>query len=567
VTSGEHGDGQARGELLPRLYGEQLARAFREMKGIFDPGNRMNPGKVVDPYPILAHLRLGAGYRPWEPETAFAYPDDDFTFSRAALRCVGVGKCRRHDGGTMCPSYRVTGEEKHSTRGRARLLFEMLQGEVITDGWRSAEVKEALDLCFACKGCKSDCPVDVDMATYKAEFLSHHYAGRLRPMAAYTMGGIYWWARLASHAPRLANLAIRTPGLANLTRWLGGISQRRRIPAFARRTFRDGFGERRPGAWAGRSAGTVGAGVTEGAKVPEGARVTEGAQRTGGGGRRVILWPDTFNNFFHPSVADAAVEVLEAAGWEVVIPRKMLCCGRPLYDYGFLGTAKKLLAEIVDELAPEIAAGVPVVGLEPSCIATFRDELVNLLPGDPAARRLSQQTFTLAELLRRQDGGQGALAGARLAGRAVYHAHCHHKSVIGDHDEQALLAGLGLELEAPDTGCCGMAGAFGFERDKYDVSVAAGELVLLPAVRGAGRDELVIADGFSCREQIAQLTDRRALHTAQVLQLALEADGATALPELPERRFGETGGARRWPWLLAAAGAAGAGWAAWKRRR
>jgi FAD/FMN-containing dehydrogenase/Fe-S oxidoreductase len=556
VLSGEHGDGQARAELLPKLYGEEIAGALREMKGIFDPGNRMNPGKVVDPYPILDNLRLGADYRPWEPETDFAYPHDDHRFSRAALRCVGVGKCRRESGGTMCPSYRVTGEEMHSTRGRARLLFEMLRGDVITDGWRSEEVKEALDLCLACKGCKSDCPADVDMATYKAEFLSHYYAGRLRPPAAYSMGLIYWWARLAAKAPRLVNFATQTPGLSHLAKLLGGISQRRRVPRFAHRTFRAGFAARRPGAFAGKSAGV---------RAP-GSGVPAVAHR-----RRVVLWPDTFNNFFDPAVAHAAVDVLEAAGWEVVVPRAMLCCGRPLYDYGFLGVAKKLLREIVDELAPEIEDGVPVVGLEPSCVATFRDELVNLLPGDRNAERLARQTWTLAELLEQKaDGGDGEKArpldGFRLEGRAVYHAHCHHKAVMDARDETNLLERLGLVLETPDTGCCGMAGAFGFERDKYDLSMACGERVLLPAVRGAGRGELVIADGFSCREQIAQGTGRRALHTAQVLELALDG-GAGPLPEPPERRVPGPRGGRRWPWLLAAAAAAGAGYAAWKRRR
>jgi len=482
--SGEHGDGQALAELLPKMYGEELCRAFGELKAIWDPENRMNPGKVVDPYPILSNLRLGPDYSPWEPETAFRYPADGGSFARAARRCVGVGKCRRNGGGTMCPSYMVTREETHSTRGRAHLLHEMLTG-ALPGGWRNQEVKEALDLCLACKGCKTECPAGVDMATYKAEFLHHHYAGRLRPRAAYAMGLVHRWARLAARAPRLANLAGRAPGLSAIAKWLAGIAPERRLPAFAARTFRDRF-ERRPAADGGN-----------------------------GGGRRVLLWPDTFTNHFHPEIGEAAVEVLEAAGFEVSIPRAGLCCGRPLYDFGFLDRARAQLADILDALAPEIAAGTPVVGLEPSCTAVFRDELPNLFPDDERAGRLARQTFTLAELLADRAPGW---APPRRAGRALFHAHCHQKSVLGAKKDAALLRAAGLEVDAPVTGCCGMAGAFGFEADKYRVSVAVGERVLLPAVRAAAPDTLVVTDGFSCREQIAQLTGRRPLHLAEVLR-------------------------------------------------
>src|SRR6266571_2548389 len=357
--SGEHGDGQARAELLPKMFGPELVAAFQEFKAIWDPHGKMNPGKVVNPYRMDENLRLGTSYNPPQLKTHFRFPDDQGRFSRATLRCVGVGACRRIEGGTMCPSFMVTREEQHSTRGRARLFFEMLEGNPLQGGWRSEEVKEALDLCFACKGCKSDCPVNVDMATYKAEFLSHYYEGRLRPLTAYTMGLIHWWARLAAFMPGVANFFTHAPLLRNVAKKLAGIAPQRQVPAFAPQTFKQWFRQRSP----------------RNLDKPV-----------------VILWPDTFNNHFHPETAIAAVEVLEAAGYRVEVPQQALCCGRPLYDYGMLDTAKHLLRTILDTLRPQITQGVPVVGLEPSCVAVFRDELVNLFPGDAEARRLSQQT-------------------------------------------------------------------------------------------------------------------------------------------------------------------------------
>ncbi len=364
ALSGEHGDGQSRARLLPKMYGEELVEAFRRFKGIWDPDGAMNPGKVVDAYAPDENLFLGVDYDPPDVETHFRFPQDKYSFANATIRCVGVGKCRRKDGGTMCPSYMVTREEMHSTRGRARLLYEMMRGQTIENGWKSEEVKEALDLCLACKGCKGDCPVDVDMATYKAEFLSHYYEGRLRPRHAYAMGLIYWWARLARHAPGLVNAITGAPILGTVVKKLGGVHPARRMPRYAPRTFRDWFRDRPPS--------TV-------------------------DGPRVIVWPDTFNNFFHPEVGRAAVEVLEGAGFRPVMPGPMLCCGRPLYDYGMLTLAKHLLRRVVDELGDEIRDGTPVVGLEPSCVATFRDELINLFPHDKDAQRLSRQTYLLTE--------------------------------------------------------------------------------------------------------------------------------------------------------------------------
>lgn len=491
--SGEHGDGQARAELLPRMFGPELVQAFRDFKAIWDPLGKMNPGKVVDPNPITSNLRIGPDYNPPQPETHFQYPDDHGKFSRAALRCVGVGKCRDHGGKVMCPSYLATREEKHSTRGRARLLWEMLNGDVLTDGWKSEAVHEALDLCLACKGCKGDCPVNVDMATYKAEFLSHYYEGRMRPRHAYSMGLIPWWARLASQAPILANLAGQTPIVRDLLKVVGGIAHQRRLPRFAHQTFRDWFRRRTPPAVK--------------ANAPA-----------------VILWPDTFSNHFHPDIAKAGVEVLEAAGYRVRIPRTHLCCGRPLYDFGMLDLAKRLLRRILDEMRPSIEAGVPIVGLEPSCVAVFRDELINLFPKDEHAQRLSRQTYLLSEFLNERAKDFQL---PRLGGRAILHGHCHQKSLMGMTDEEKILQKLGVEFEAPEPSCCGMAGSFGFEAgEHYEVSMTCGERHLLPAVREADADTLIIADGFSCQEQIKQGSKRRPLHLAEVIQMALRRDAA-----------------------------------------
>lgn len=484
--SGEHGDGQAKAEFLPVMYGEELMQAFREFKAIWDPDNRMNPGKVIDPYRADENLKYGPDYRPWRPATQFAFRSlEGEGLNRAVERCVGMGKCRAHAGGVMCPSYRATREERYSTRGRARLLSEMLRGEVIEDGWQSAEVREALELCLACKGCKSDCPTHTDMASYKAEFMHHHYRGRLRPRQAYTMGWINRWARAASLAPRLVNLLAATPGLSALLKFAGGVSQRREIPRIARRSFRKWFSRRR-------------------------------AAQAGSRGR-VILWADTFNNHFQPGSAAAAVEVLEALGYTVSVPQRQLCCGRPLYDFGMLDSARGYLREILDALADDIRAGVPVIGLEPACLSVFRDELPNLFPDDARAAALAKQCRLFSDFLMEVKDWDAP----QLGGEALVHGHCHQKSVFGMAAEMALLKRLGIQARTAESGCCGMAGAFGFHPQHYDVSVTAAEAALLPAVRAASEKTLIVASGYSCREQIAQLSDRNALHIAEVVALAL----------------------------------------------
>lgn len=489
--SGEHGDGQARGELLERMVGPRLVEAFREFKAIWDPQGAMNPGKVVDAYPRDSNLAQGPDFNPPHRDTEFAFTMDQGSFNRAATRCVGVGKCRRLSGGVMCPSFMATREEKHSTRGRARLLFEMVRGGAgggpIDDGWRSEQVHDALDLCLACKGCKHDCPVNVDMATYKAEFHRHYYQGRARPREAWSLGLIQYWARAAGLAPALANRVIQAPGIDRLVKWAGDIAPARALPRF-KPGFRRAFGSR-------------------------GAR---------GGGKRVLLFPDTFNDHFHPEALWAAVAVLERAGYAVAIPGRWLCCGRPLYVWGWIDRARAQLGAILDALEDDIKAGTPVVGLEPACMATFKDELRELFPDDDRAHRLGRQSFMLEDFLRAE-----GVAPPRLAGRALVQAHCYRKSVLGLDGLEGTLADMGLDVEVLDSGCCGMAGSFGFEARHYGVSMACAEQVLLPAVRDAPAGTFLIADGYSCREQIFQATGRETLHPAEVLRLAGGGGGVT----------------------------------------
>lgn len=482
--SGEHGDGEAKGELLPKMFGPELMRAFHDFKQIWDPQWKMNPGKVVDPFPLDRNLREGPEYKPAAVKTHFHFPDDHGSFAAAAERCFGVGKCRSLTGGTMCPSFRATREEMHSTRGRAHLLFEMMRGDELGRGWRSPHVREALDLCLSCKGCKSDCPVSVDMATYKAEFLSHYYRGRLRPASAYAMGLIQVWAGLARLAPDLVNAATHIAPFDAIAKWFGGITQQRELPRFASRTFTQWF-ERRP--------------------------------RQNGNAQRVVLWPDTFTNNFEPEVARAAVEALESAGYAVSIPDNPVCCGRPLYEYGMLGRARRYGRRNLHVLRDALAADLPIVVLEPSCLSVFKDEMVNLFPDDPDATKLARNSYSLDDfLIERLD-----YEPPHFARTAIVHGHCHQKALGGIDSELKLLHRMGMQTQTPDSGCCGLAGSFGYEAGHYDVSMKIGEHVLLPKVREADDDTLIVSSGFSCREQIQHGTGRVAIHPAQVVQMAL----------------------------------------------
>jgi FAD/FMN-containing dehydrogenase/Fe-S oxidoreductase len=486
--SGEHGDGQSRAELLPIMFGTDIVEAFREFKTIWDPEWKMNPGKIVDPYLITENLRIGTSYNPWAPKTTFQFPKDEGSFSKAALRCVGVGQCRRQNEGTMCPSYMVTKEEKYSTRGRARLLFEMLNGQVIgKNKWRDKAVKDALDLCLACKGCKSDCPVNVDMASYKAEFLSHFYKNRLRPRSAYAFGFISRWSRFATLSPRLINFFTQTPILKSIAKFFVGMAPQRQVPRYAKQTFQDWFQQRK---------------VEETSNPP------------------IILWPDTFCNYFHPEIAIAAVEVLEWLGYKVTVPKKPVCCGRPFYDYGFLNQAKDHLQNILNNFKQEIRAGIPVIALEPTCLAVFRDELINLFPHDEDANRLSKQSFLFSEFIQ-NNCKETKLP--HLNCKALVHGHCHQKAIVGMDDDKKIMTRLGLDFKILDSGCCGMAGSFGYEKgEHYDLSIKAGERMLFPAINDSSQDTLIISNGFSCRTQILDNTKRSVLHLAEVIQLALQ---------------------------------------------
>ena len=477
--SGEHGDGRARGELLPYMYSADAIDAFREVKRLFDPDDRLNPGVIVDPAPVDADLRVPAA-RPLRQHLGFAYPKDGNDLSTAVHRCVGVGKCRADTtttGGVMCPSYLATRDEKDSTRGRSRVLQELANGSLI-DGYRAPELAEALDLCLSCKGCSADCPAGVDMATYKSEVLFQKYRRRLRPPSHYALGWLPRWARLASRAPRLANRTLRSERLAGVAKRAGGIDARRPLPQFARRSFRRWFADRPP-------------------------RV----------GAPVLLWVDTFTDHFTPEVGEAAVRVLEAAGYDVRIPERSVCCGLTWISTGQLDGARRRLRGTLDALDAALRDGTPIVGLEPSCAAVLRHDLPALLPDDPRSAQVAAATRTLAELLRETDGWTAPdLTGVQ----AVAQPHCHQHAVMGWQADAALLAEAGAEVDAVG-GCCGLAGNFGVERGHYEVSVAVAETALLPALRAAPHDAVVLADGFSCRTQLDQLARTRGQHLAQLL--------------------------------------------------
>ncbi|MFC9468528.1 FAD-binding and (Fe-S)-binding domain-containing protein [Streptomyces coelicoflavus] len=512
--SGEHGDGQARAELLPRMYGEETVALFERAKAVWDPDDLLNPGMLVRPAPLDTNLRFSV--LPREPvDVEFGYPADGGDFSAAVRRCVGVAKCRTTSvsgAGVMCPSFRATGDEAHSTRGRARLLHEMLAGEVVTDGWRSTEVRDALDLCLSCKGCRSDCPVEVDMATYKAEFLHHHYEGRRRPAAHYAMGWLPVWLRWAARtrtAPVLNALASLRP-LAAVAKRLGGIAGERDVPRLAGETF--------SGWWRGRRRAAA------------------------GDGDLVVLWPDTFTEHLSPSVGRAAVRVLEAAGLRVALPptlrgravvgdgtsrsalsllaarRGRVCCGLTYVSTGQLDRARAVMRRTLDLMAPVLETPAPVVVLEPSCAAALRTDLPELLHDDPRAARLAERVLTFAEVLERHAPGWSPPAVNRPA---VGQTHCHQHAVLGDAADRRLRASAGLTGDLTG-GCCGLAGNFGFEDGHYEVSAACAEDQLLPAVREAPDGAVVLADGFSCRTQLEQLAGVRGRHLAEVLAEELE---------------------------------------------
>ncbi len=488
-ASGEHGDGRARGELLKYMYSESALETFGQVKRIFDPSGVLNPGVIAAPAPLDADLRVPAA-RPLRTGLGFAYSHDGGDFTTAVHRCVGVGKCRADNtgtGGVMCPSYLATRDEKDSTRGRARVLQELANGSLVT-GWDAPEVAEALDLCLSCKGCSTDCPAGVDMATYKAEALYQRYRRRLRPASHYSLGWLPRWARLAALAPRLANATLGTRFTAQLAKRLGGIDERRDLPRFAPQSFRRWFG--------GHARNTT--------------------------GKPVLLWVDTFTNAFAPHVGRAAVQVLESAGYSVSITQRTACCALTWISTGQLDGARKQLRRAIGSLGPALDAGMPIVGLEPSCTAALRADAAELLPDDPRAAALSGAVRTLAELLAETPGWTPPDL-SDVAG--VAQPHCHHRAAGSWAADAALLASAGASVNAVG-GCCGLAGNFGVERGHYDVSVAVAETALLPAVReavrSAGKDAAILADGFSCRTQLDQLAGTPGTHLAELLATRLD---------------------------------------------
>ena len=511
--SGEHGDGQSRAALLPKMFGPELMQAFRKFKELWDPDNRMNPGKVVDavrvydPVENLRHGPVGGpaanGHAHAQFETHFAFAKDDGSMERATERCVGVGACRKAGPGVMCPSYRATGDEQHSTRGRARLLWEMLAGDLRREGFRSEAVHEALDLCLSCKACKTECPVAVDLAAYKAEFLAQHYKGRLHPLQHYIFGFADKFARWGSLVPGVTNAILTGPVTGPLIKHIAGVAHERQLPRLARKSFVSGHASN--GFVTGHDFSRPDPGANDGTLAPE-ARASA----------QVLLWPDTWNNYYHPQTLAAAETVLTEAGFKVIVPKGHICCGRPLYDFGHLGAARAYLADVLDRMAPHIDAGLPFIFLEPSCASVFKDELPELFPNAARARKLREQVWLLADWLAEKapDFMQGRLSGAHI----LIHGHCHHKAVFGGPKKEiALLRQAGATVQLIEAGCCGMAGPFGFEADKFEVSKTIANQGLLPAVEAAGPMTIVVADGFSCREQIMQLGHKQALHFAEVL--------------------------------------------------
>ena len=490
--SGEHGDGRARSELLDVMYDAGTIDAFGAFKALLDPDDLMNPGVIVRPRPLDADLRTELPIR-LAPSGGFATLADG-GLAEGVTACIGVGSCRTHaqgEGTVMCPTFAATRDERDSTRGRARVLQEMLTGELVTGGWAAPEVEEALDLCLACKGCASDCPTGVDIATYRAQVLHERYRGRLRPLTHYTLGRLPRWTRMAARVQRLASWLTGAAPVSRLLGPLAGVDRRRGIPQLAPRTLRSWFAAR--------------------TDTP-----ADVAARP-----RVVLFVDSFTDAFRPEVGEAAVRVLEDAGLAVELSPPAACCALTWISTGQLDAAQRILRRTIDELDTAAAGGVPIVGLEPSCTAVLRSDAAALLgPDDAAAGRVAASTRTLAEVLAtRRPGWQPP----RLDGeRAVVQPHCHQHAVMGFGADRALLAACGVEVDVVG-GCCGLAGDFGMQRGHYDVSVAVAENELLPAVRGLAGRGTVVADGFSCALQLDQLAGRRSEHLAELLDRGIRA--------------------------------------------
>lgn len=482
--SAEHGDGQSKAIFLPKMYGPELMTAFHELKETFDPQGKMNPGKVVDPYRPDENLRLGVNYRPWQAETVYRFPNDKQSFEEATLRCVGVGECRRTHDAFMCPSFLATREEEHTTRGRAHLLFEMFRGDLITDGWRNEKIRESLDLCLGCMGCKKDCPVNVDMATYKSEFMYHHYKGRVRPMAHYLMGHIGFWSHLASRVPGFANFVANGPLVGSIVKRAAGVSSKRSFPRYSREPFHTWF-----------------------------SRIQK---KTGGGGRpKVCLYPDEFNDYFSPTTLQALYYDLDRFGFEVVAPEMPMPAIRPLLHYGFLDKAREELRRAAEILRPFYSAGIDIICAEPSTTTVFRDDLPQIFPSERDMQRLTKKFFLFPEFIAMKKPSL-----PHIGGNAIFHGHCHQKASLNPQAARDTLKEMGFTVEEPWEGCCGMGGSFGYTH--YDLSLKIAEEKLLPAIRKADGSTFIVADGFSCRTQIRDGTGKDTYHLAEIIKHGFE---------------------------------------------
>ncbi|ROS25922.1 FAD/FMN-containing dehydrogenase [Cellulomonas sp. PhB150] len=518
--SGEHGDGRARSELLPVMYSERAISLFGQFKALLDPRDLLNPGILVRPAALDADLRRPHA-RPLLATTGFSFSHDAGDLTTAVHRCVGVGKCRADNtaaGGFMCPSYLATKDEKDSTRGRARVLQEMANGSLVSRGWSSPEVHEALDLCLSCKACSSDCPAGVDMAQYKSEVLHQTYRRRLRPMSHYALGWLPRWARLVTSSRALATIAnavLRVRPIAKAVLAGGGMDTRRSMVTFAPEPFR---------AWVRRSGAdqvTVTGRAADHASAPRTGVDEPQAPRP-----PVLLWTDSFSDALSPSVARAAVTVLRDAGYEVLVPDHQACCGLTWISTGQLDGARAQLTHLLEVLGPFAVNGIPIVGLEPSCTAVLRSDLLDLLPDDPRAAAVARETRTLAELLTAPapvgPGDRWQVPDLSDV-TAVVQPHCHHYSVMTWNADRELLTDAGANFSAL-AGCCGLAGNFGMEKGHYDVSVAVAENALLPALRDAEPGDVYLADGFSCRTQGEQLAGAEGIHLAELLASRITAD-------------------------------------------
>ncbi|WP_341954278.1 FAD-binding and (Fe-S)-binding domain-containing protein [Salinibacterium sp. TMP30] len=515
--SGEHGDGRARSELLPHMYSPAAIALFGQFKRLFDPHNLMNPGIVVDPAPVDADLRRPAAL-PITKINGFAFSQDDGDFTTAAHRCVGVGKCRADNSashGVMCPSFLATGDEKDSTRGRARVLQEMANGTLVTGGVNSPEVHDALDLCLSCKACASDCPAGVDMAILKAEVLHRRYDGKIRPRSHYLLGQLPRWARLVSPVAPVVNAMLRIPLFARVALWAGGMDARRSLPGFARRPFRVSS-EARALRASSRSA-LLGVQPTREAASDNPTLTANRGERP-----QVLLWADSFTDNFSPAIARATIRVLDDAGYDVLLPERDVCCGLTWITTGQLEGARKRLTELVREFSRYVDRGIPIVGIEPSCTAVLRSDLTELLPDSAEAAAVARSTFTLSELLTAPAPmGPADWRPPSLSGETfIVQPHCHQHAVMGFDADRALLAATGATI-TEISGCCGLAGNFGMEKGHYDVSVAVAENGILPALRSAEPGSTLLADGFSCRTQARQLANSEGKHLAEVLSAAL----------------------------------------------